>query len=157
MSLVSSNNKAPMPEVVVSHNISSSVVSPPPAAFQPALRILKRPSPSASSSSSQASIAATDLQKSYAEREAQYQAARDRIFGEGTPPSSNSAVKPPSRKNSPIPSPSITSVAIVRQPRGPDTSPVEGQTSTQSNAANTKAFRGRRGGKARNTTAPQSS
>ncbi|KAK0469063.1 uncharacterized protein EV420DRAFT_1633496 [Desarmillaria tabescens] len=85
---------APMPTVV-----SSSTPTPPPAAFQPVMRILKRPTNSPNSSVS--SVPSTE---SFREREARYQAARERIFGNGN-------------ENGEGLGPSST---VVRNPRGPE-------------------------------------
>ncbi|KAJ8587135.1 hypothetical protein M405DRAFT_853054 [Rhizopogon salebrosus TDB-379] len=75
------NNKAPMPELIISPSSTGmSFAPPPPAAYQPTVRILKRPSPSQSASNSTASLA-SQTRNTLAEREAQYQEARDRIFG----------------------------------------------------------------------------
>ncbi|KAG1773597.1 hypothetical protein EV702DRAFT_1129251 [Suillus placidus] len=75
------NNKAPMPELIISPSSTGTcVVPPPPAAFQPTMRILKRPSPSQSASNSTTSLS-SQTRNTLAEREAQYQEARNRIFG----------------------------------------------------------------------------
>ncbi|KAK0205427.1 hypothetical protein DFS33DRAFT_766157 [Desarmillaria ectypa] len=81
---------APMPTVV-----SSSTPTPPAAAFQPVMRILKRPTSSTNSSVSSDVLSA----ESFREREARYQAARERIFGNGD---------------------SEPSSTVVRNPRGPE-------------------------------------
>ncbi|KAK0223937.1 hypothetical protein IW262DRAFT_1370017 [Armillaria fumosa] len=65
---------APMPTVV-----SSSTPTPPPAAFQPAMRILKRPGTGTVANAAAAPSAGEE--GSFREREARYQAARERIFG----------------------------------------------------------------------------
>ncbi|KAF9078550.1 hypothetical protein BDP27DRAFT_1309747 [Rhodocollybia butyracea] len=92
------NAATPMPAFIVSSS-SSSVASPPPAAaFQPALKILKRPTTNENAKSPSPSMS----QESLEDREARYEAARKRIFGEET----NAA----SKKDSPI----------IRNPRGPD-------------------------------------
>ncbi|TCD67360.1 hypothetical protein EIP91_000227 [Steccherinum ochraceum] len=120
------NKKAPMPVVITSTGTSSSVISPPPAAFQPSLRILKRPSASSSSAAS-SSNGSDAQQKTYAEREAQYQAARERIFGSGTTTPTqgvstsdrnkrSSARYPGSPPGSASPPPST----VIRNPRGPE-------------------------------------
>ena len=68
-----------MPAVVISgSSTTSSVVSPPMEALQAPLRILKRPSHSGSQSAQ--GQAMTAAQKSIGDREAEYQAARARIF-----------------------------------------------------------------------------
>jgi SUZ domain len=75
------NSRIPMPEIQLSTTSSSSGVSlPPPAAFEAPLRILKRPS--AANSKSPSPVTGPQPQKTFQEREAQYQAARERIFGE---------------------------------------------------------------------------
>ncbi|KAG1752063.1 hypothetical protein EDB19DRAFT_1903463 [Suillus lakei] len=78
------NNKTPMPDLVISPSSTGTcVVPPPPAAFQPMMRILKRPSPSQSASNSTTSLS-SQTRNTLAEREAQYQEARNRIFGTTT-------------------------------------------------------------------------
>ncbi|KAF9224709.1 hypothetical protein BS17DRAFT_778892 [Gyrodon lividus] len=77
------NNKAPMPELIISPASTGQTVLPlPPIAFQPTLRILKRPPPSQSASASSTSLASAQTRSTFAEREAQYQEARNRIFGD---------------------------------------------------------------------------
>ncbi|KAF7799504.1 hypothetical protein EIP86_010739 [Pleurotus ostreatoroseus] len=165
-----SNTKAPMPEFVISsQGATASVLPPPPAAFQPALRILKRPaaaSPAASASAA-AADAAVDQQRRFAEREAQYQAARERIFGDsGAAASSATASPPPSGSTSPSgtaraagmrvmqkDAPAMSTrqadlqtppaASVIRNPRGPDDVP-EGQASGRGGAS-ARGFRGRRG------------
>ncbi|KZO89642.1 hypothetical protein CALVIDRAFT_543398 [Calocera viscosa TUFC12733] len=125
-----SNSKAPMPQIVIA---ASASPAPPPTAFAPSMRILKRPQ---SASPKPATAAAP--QKSLAEREAEYKAARDRIFAAnpGTAPSSSStagtsgssstgtratsagADKAPSAKNK-LDKPDKQPDTVVRQPRGP--------------------------------------
>ncbi|KAI0357846.1 hypothetical protein OH77DRAFT_1421970 [Trametes cingulata] len=122
------NKRAPMPQVVIANSSTSAAaaLSPPPAALQPTLRILKRPSasgsnstPSSSGSSSPSSSATNaDASKSYAEREARYQAARERIFGEA-PDTTNpprSTTSSPRAANGPQAAPAVQ---IAREPRGP--------------------------------------
>jgi len=115
------NSKAPMPQLIIGSSSTTTVVPPPPAAFQPTLRILKRPSASPGSSTPNTS-AATEAQRSYADREAQYQAARERIFREGTksPPGSDAGAKSPPLSGD---SGSSTPVRIIRNPKGPGTPP----------------------------------
>lgn len=75
------NFRVPMPEIQLSTtSLSSGVSLPPPAAFETPMRILKRPS--ATNSKSSPTATDTQTQKTFQEREAQYQAARERIFGE---------------------------------------------------------------------------
>lgn len=119
-----------MPELIVaSASTSQSLPPPPPAALQPTLRILKRPSPNTSANNnnvgmaSPTSLASTSTSSSgfgsgatspaqrgtLAEREAQYQEARSRIFGEKERPGSTSS--------------SSGGVVITRDPLGPVTEP----------------------------------
>ncbi|KAH9941538.1 hypothetical protein B0H21DRAFT_752379 [Amylocystis lapponica] len=118
------NKKMPMPELVISGSSITSTAPPPTAAFQPALRILKRPTASQTSSSSSANTL-TDTQKSYAEREAQYQAARERIFQDNlqnrpiTNKSPNGAHSSQGDTDAMPPSGSAVAVKVVRNPRGP--------------------------------------
>jgi len=112
----SANSKAPMPELLISRSSTGppSIVSPPTAAIQAPLRILKRPSSNSNSSSTVSSMtSASALAKNLAEREASYQAARERIFGEVE-------LKKPSTP--PTPSQTLPSAAstVIRNPRGPD-------------------------------------
>lgn len=122
-----------MPQVILASTASSaSTVSPPPAAFQPSIRILKRPS--ATSNSQPVTSAAADAQqKSFVQREADYQLARERIFGGSSSQAETTASSvlrndtetSRARRDTPgsppirIASPTITTV--VRNPRGPDT------------------------------------
>jgi len=125
------NAKAPMPQIVIAGGTSTA---PPPTAFAPSMRILKRPS-----SASPKPTTPSTPQKSLAEREAEYKAARDRIFAAnpGAPAPSGSttgaagssgtgaknasaagAEKGPSTKNKPEKSDKQADT-VVRQPRGP--------------------------------------
>ncbi|KAJ7594374.1 hypothetical protein C8J56DRAFT_926611 [Mycena floridula] len=71
---------APMPAVIISSSSTTfSVVSPLPGAFQPKMQILKRPQNTATTSNNSSLSTSTDSLK---DREARYQAARDRIFGQ---------------------------------------------------------------------------
>lgn len=146
-----------MPELVISASTATSLAAlPPPAAFQPSLRILKRPSASPSPSSS---AAVDSQQKSFAEREAQYQAARDRIFG-GTPPSDASNTGRPIVKSRTPPSstsPKLTSQNppisnVIRNPRGPDA--VSCDYPTAQSRGVSRGFRGRRGTRGSITQGP---
>jgi hypothetical protein len=97
---------APMPTIVSASSAGHAL--PPPAAFQPALRILKRPSPSSSTPGSSSNSSTPDP-SNLKEREAQYQAARERIFGADSPanpPAMGANTQPPAAR-------------IVREPRGP--------------------------------------
>ncbi|KAK7683618.1 hypothetical protein QCA50_013456 [Cerrena zonata] len=117
------NSKAPMPELLISSS-TMATSAPPPAAFQPTLRILKRPTPSVSAASSGAP---DSQQKSYAEREAQYQAARQRIFGAASPSTSvnfgdgdtSQEIIPPLSTNN-TQGPCLPPATIIRNPKGPD-------------------------------------
>ncbi|CAL1709502.1 unnamed protein product [Somion occarium] len=145
------NNKAPMPELVVSSSSTAASVAPPPAAFKPALRILKRPTLSTSASSSALS---DSQQKSYAEREAQYQAARQRIFG--ADPSTKSAADSTSdsdRSRRASPSSSLvslqtqrtTAATIIRNPVGPDQPMQDPSNPSQNKAGASRGFNRRKG------------
>lgn len=112
-SLISASNHtaAPMPAFIVSSSSSASMVPPPPAAaFQPALKILKRPVNNRTNSSPSPSVPKESIE----EREARYQAARDRIFGEnassGSVSSEASTVQLSSKNDN----------TVIRNPRGPD-------------------------------------
>ncbi|KAH7925337.1 hypothetical protein BV22DRAFT_1112337 [Leucogyrophana mollusca] len=110
------NRKVPMPELVISpSSTGQSIISPPPAAFQPAMRILKRPSPSPSASTSGAPPSSS--RNTLAEREAQYQEARERIFGASKRPvghGSDVRLKGEDGKGEPL-----VAVSVVRNPIGP--------------------------------------
>ncbi|KAK1230509.1 hypothetical protein PQX77_006437 [Marasmius sp. AFHP31] len=111
---------APMPVLSPSSSSRSATSPPPPAAFQPAFKILKRPSnattPAGNRTPSPASL------ESLKEREARYQEARNRIFNEGD-----------SETKRPTPTPTPTPTGIARNPHGPtvtassDTHTNEGQ------------------------------
>jgi len=144
------NNKASMPELVISPSSTGQAVLPlPPAAFQPTLRILKRPSPSQSASTSSTSLASSQTRSTFAEREAQYQEARNRIFGEksGGSPSSPGQERPgderttlESGKGEKITvKPSLT---VVRDPLGPSS-----ESSSQQGGGPARGFGDRRKGK----------
>ena len=96
-----------MPTIVSASSAGQAL--PPPAAFQPALRILKRPSPSPSNSDPSSNSSTLDS-STLKEREARYQAARERIFGadgaNASPPAVSIDTPPPAAR-------------IVREPRGP--------------------------------------
>ncbi|THH08985.1 hypothetical protein EW145_g2344 [Phellinidium pouzarii] len=79
------DSKTPMPEVVLGTS-TSSVAPLPPSAFQAPLRILKRPT-SSFNGNGPSMISDAYSQKSLKDREAAYQAARARIFGEAASPS----------------------------------------------------------------------
>ncbi|GJJ14580.1 hypothetical protein Clacol_008846 [Clathrus columnatus] len=74
------NSRAPMPHVQLSTTMATSGISlPPPAVFKEPLRILKRSDNTSKSSPISPNPHTT---KSLEEREAQYLAARKRIFGD---------------------------------------------------------------------------
>ncbi|KAI0634049.1 hypothetical protein C8Q77DRAFT_1109605 [Trametes polyzona] len=152
------NQRAPMPQVVIA-NTSTSVtaaLSPPPAALQPVLRILKRPSasspnpsPSATGSSSPGSGSSTSIAsqlgtpQSYAAREAAYHAARERIFGESTRESPTATTKSGQQPAA------SASVPIAREPKGPPSGITDQATDVSSiaggQAGNARGFANRRG------------
>ena len=72
------NSTVPMPELVIAPSSTSQVVSPPPAALQAPMRILKRPTPATSQNNAKPT---ESPRTTLAQREAQYQEARERIFG----------------------------------------------------------------------------
>ncbi|KAI0741703.1 hypothetical protein C8Q80DRAFT_1274091 [Daedaleopsis nitida] len=115
------NKRAPMPELVLagSSTSSSAAIAPAAAALQPVLRILKRPTatPSPPPSSSVSTLPPDATSSSLAEREARYQAARDRIFADVSP----AATSPnqPSAKAAANNGP--PSIQITREPKGPPT------------------------------------
>ncbi|SRR6266550_8664415 len=104
---------APMPTIVSASSTGQAL--PPPAAFQPVLRILKRPSPSSSTSEPNSSTSDPSTLK---DREARYQAARERIFAadsENSTPLATPLASPPAMgTNTPPPA-----VRVLREPRGP--------------------------------------
>lgn len=111
-----------MPELVISSSTASTVAPPPVTAFQTPMRILKRPSASpnsnANSSASQGASGQT-----LAEREARYQAARERIFGgdDGSGILSDNGNEKSKRGGSvPGPSSQAQTGNVLRQPLGPE-------------------------------------
>ncbi|KAF5348078.1 hypothetical protein D9758_010045 [Tetrapyrgos nigripes] len=117
----------PMP-ILVASSSSRPVAAPPAAAFQPVLKILKRPQ--SNPNSPPPTISASTSAESFQEREARYQAARNRIFGESASPSPDSAsssttslplassISREDRSKASANSPPATSVS--RNPRGPE-------------------------------------
>ncbi|KAF8960945.1 hypothetical protein BDZ97DRAFT_1277599 [Flammula alnicola] len=111
----------PMPALVISRGTSASVTTPSlPLNQPPAMRILKRPSASPSQSSTNVNATTGETLQ---EREARYQAARERIFGsssEETPENGDKKSNPTFKKatTSTLPPPSPATKA-VRDPRGP--------------------------------------
>lgn len=132
------NAKAPnpMPELIIAPS-ATHVLPPPPAAFQQTMRILKRPG---SDASNKPATPPPSSAESLKEREARYQAARERIFGPdsgaSTPLSEELTVDSTSlletvnskdkRERTKVPTPSA---AIVRHPRGPSTDSTNAETS----------------------------
>jgi hypothetical protein len=137
-----------MPELIISPSSTGTcVVPPPPAAFQPTMRILKRPSPSQSASNSTTSLS-LQTRNTLAEREAQYQEARNRIFGTTSERGSDDLesrreVRDGSGKGADAGS------AVLRTPTGPSDAKKEvGRT----NDSPPKGFRDRRNMKNQNST-----
>lgn len=122
------NAKAPMPELVIASSNTTSVAPPPPAAIlQAPMRILKRPT---ASPNSNANSASSQPSETLAEREARYQAARERIFGGDSSASKNasdssvSKLKKGRRSQSGESSPGPTAnTNVLRNPLGPSDSP----------------------------------
>lgn len=112
-----SNARDPQPKVVLASTAGSSTPSQIPDSLLNAPRmILKRPTSSSPSPSSPQS--GSPGQKSIQEREASYQAARERIFGAGAGAGSAAdepvaSLGPPSGNATPVPS------NVIRPPRGP--------------------------------------
>ncbi|RDB17228.1 hypothetical protein Hypma_001746 [Hypsizygus marmoreus] len=111
----------PMPALILSPSVQHPVLSPPPGAFQPAMRILKRPSSSTSANAN--ANPTTPSGETLKEREARYQVARERIFGEGSASGNSNAssgslgskergAERKERKER-------TGVNVVRNPKGP--------------------------------------
>ncbi|KAG9226614.1 hypothetical protein CCMSSC00406_0006161 [Pleurotus cornucopiae] len=122
------NTKAPMPEVLVKS--SSTIIAPPASAFQPQLRILKRPSATPPASTSPSLVGARETVQ---QREAKYNAARERIFGtneqgqdsEGSRNASLSSLQSALplrdgvRRIDPTQSSTPPRTSVTRNPRGP--------------------------------------
>ncbi|KAF8153008.1 hypothetical protein B0H34DRAFT_721806 [Crassisporium funariophilum] len=110
----------PMPSLIISRGSSATSATPSlPLNQPPAMRILKRPSLPVSSSSSSSS---NDSGETFKDREARYNAARERIFGSSAEEEAEDGSKKQnfaSRKVSPIPSPKPTS-NVLRDPHGPN-------------------------------------
>lgn len=121
-----------MPSLVISRNSTSSVTPSLPLNQPPAMRILKRPSPAISSSASTSTVSAGET---FQEREARYQAARERIFGSSTDNSQNNGGKksPKAKKATSPTSPSNPSVKVVREPRGPTSPNINGEGKSENN------------------------
>jgi hypothetical protein len=142
--IVVRNSSAPMPQIV-SALPSTSAPSVPVVATallnQPTMKILKRPMSSSPASSTASPPPASEP---LADRQARYEAARQKIFGSpspssGSPTGSGNASPNPSRPASSSEKKSIpNSVRVAREPRGPS-SPPSGPTSPIA-----KGFSGRR-------------
>ncbi|KZP12926.1 hypothetical protein FIBSPDRAFT_936634 [Athelia psychrophila] len=125
------NTRAPMPELVISSSSATptSAPLPPSTIFQPQLRILKRPSASTNSSASSASQTPTET---LSEREARYDAARQRIFGgdsekeKGSRKGSGASGGEKGKKGS---LDAGAGVGVTRNPIGPSSASHDGQTS----------------------------
>lgn len=137
-----------MPELIISPSSTGTcVVPPPPAAFQPTMRILKRPSPSQSASNSTTSLS-LQTRNTLAEREAQYQEARNRIFGTTSERGSDDLESRPRVRDGSGKGADAGS-AVLRPPTGPSDAEKElGRT----NDSPPKGFRDRRNGKNQNST-----
>ncbi|KAF9011931.1 hypothetical protein BDQ17DRAFT_797060 [Cyathus striatus] len=122
-----SKPSAPMPYVVLSPSATTPVVAPPSGAFQPTMRILKRPSP-ASNSSSGSGSATPAKEGGFKEREKRYLEARERIFGSEKEVEENV-------ENIQVQEPSVK---VVREPKGP--------TEAAESIRQVKGFSGRRAG-----------
>ncbi|KAG6841838.1 hypothetical protein C0991_006245 [Blastosporella zonata] len=137
------NAKAPnpMPTLIIAPSATSAnhVVSPPQAAFLPTMRILKRPSSAVNSKS--ATPPPSSSAESLKEREARYQAARERIFGPDSGASTPTGEEPSMR--SPTSSQPINfkdrherlrtsppPAAVIRNPRGPPSESINSETTT---------------------------
>ncbi|EJD52021.1 hypothetical protein AURDEDRAFT_158865 [Auricularia subglabra TFB-10046 SS5] len=101
-----------MPEIVSSSSV------PPVAALSGPMRILKRPTPAAAPATPPPE-SKDAARKRLDARAAEYQAARERIFGKDSPNSSASSTPKRSGAQSPAP-PTATTTTVSRQPRGPD-------------------------------------
>ena len=86
-----------MPQIQI---LSQSTVLPPAAAIMPSMRILQRPK---ASSPAQSSASTTPSSKTLQEREAEYKAARERIFANSGGESGSNGSGRGSREGSPAP------------------------------------------------------
>ena len=112
------NTRPPMPQIQPSTTSTSASAVPPAAAFEAPLRILKRPSPTNSKLASP--LNGVQIQKSFKEREAQYQAARERIFGD------DPREKGQDGGGKPKLNPATARSSIIRDPTGPIFAPADG-------------------------------
>ncbi|KAF5325237.1 hypothetical protein D9619_009868 [Psilocybe cf. subviscida] len=111
----------PMPKVVMSRGASAPVTSPSlPLNQPPPMRILKRPSATPAQVKQIASPG-----ESFQEREARYQAARERIFGTSSPDAAGATTPKDTQKKasgsaSPSSGPQVSpATKVIRDPRGP--------------------------------------
>jgi len=102
------NNKAPMPQLVVTSSRTGSLPSvvPPASAFQSPIRILKR-SVAATQRGANDDSPTSVLTGTFAERSARYDAARERIFA-GTTEGGTAVGE------------GVAVATIVRNPKGPE-------------------------------------
>ncbi|KZV75612.1 hypothetical protein PENSPDRAFT_680846 [Peniophora sp. CONT] len=130
------NTKAPLPQLVATPTSTSSAPALPSGAFAAPIRILKRtPTGSGSSTPSTAS-----QQPTYADKKAQYDAARQRIFA-----AEEQAKNPASEK---LPE----KTAVLRQPLGP----TSGEDSTETASSGSKGFAKRSRGRSSGQSATKS-
>ncbi|EAU84107.1 hypothetical protein CC1G_06969 [Coprinopsis cinerea okayama7 len=133
------NNKVhhPMPDLILSRNSSlASSSSTAQGIFQqqPTMRILKRPTANSNNSPSPApsdKSAEQSTMEQLKEREARYQAARERIFGSGGETAETARASP---------KPQQTQVKIAREPHGPSSG-----SGSSGQAPASKGFVNRRG------------
>ncbi|KAG8993950.1 hypothetical protein FRB94_010249 [Tulasnella sp. JGI-2019a] len=115
------NTRDPQPKVILTSTAGSSTPSQIPDSLLNAPKvILKRPTSSSPSPSSPPPGA--PVPKSIQEREASYQAARERIFGAGSGTSTPTATDEPISSRGPPVAGNITPVptsTVIRPPRGP--------------------------------------
>ncbi|THH14731.1 hypothetical protein EW146_g5637 [Bondarzewia mesenterica] len=145
------NTKAPMPELVISPSSTGAPpASLPQAALQTPIRILKRAGNATSNTSSSNSQSPSSQQQSFAEREARYQAARERIFAvdghQDQQKTSTEAAKANTGNGHAArvgDSESHGGVSIVRNPKGPALNAL----SAEGSAGLSRGFAGRRRGR----------
>ncbi|EGN92178.1 hypothetical protein SERLA73DRAFT_191526 [Serpula lacrymans var. lacrymans S7.3] len=149
------NKNEPMPDLIISPSSTGQpLVSPPLSVFQSPMRILKRPSPvSGSSITSNSSQDSYSSRHTLAEREAQYKAARDRIFGGSTQAGDGGIVADfdgsehlddGKAKRNGSKAEKETSITVVRNPLGPSDAD---SSNVADKITSAKGFGGRRSGK----------
>lgn len=116
----------PMPTLILSPSATSPVLPPPPGAFQPAMRILKR----ATGTHSPPKQVTSPVGESIQEREERYAKARVRIFGDDSEASTktggnNNANGKQSKTQS-------GQVRVIRSPKGPPQAHGEVESSSPS-------------------------